>query len=200
MDTSHRTRTERWAGLALMLGGFLMAAAWVIFINVHGPTSFNQDGAFLGKGMFFWGVMTSAPPSLLIALGLILLYPQLVPPGVRLARAAFIITLIALTVTAITDLVLGAMGPPFLMPLLGFGLILLGVGNRHNPWMQGIRRTIVLLIGTLLLIAFASFLIPLEFFDRYGGYRYFGVAAYFLPGLNWAWFGLGLWREKWMEG
>jgi len=200
MEISHRSRTELWAGVGLMLGGFLMAAAWIIFTNVHGPTSFNEDNLFLGKGMFFWGVLTSTPPSLLIALALILVYPHLVPPGVRLARVGFNLTLIGLIVPAISDLILGAMGPPLLLPLLGIGLILLGVASRHNPWMQGGRRTIVLLVGALMLLATASFFIPLEFSDRYSGYRIFGIMVYFLPGLLWAWFGLSLWREKWMEG
>jgi len=200
MDNEPGSRLERWAGLILLLGGFLMAAFWVIFTNVHGPTSFNLDSPFLGKGMFFWGVMTSTPPSLLVALGLILLYPQLVLPGARLARTGFFLTLIGLIVPAVSDLVLGAMGPPLLLPLLGIGLILLGVGSRNNPWMQGGRRTIVLLIGSLLLLATASFFIPQEVSDSFSGYRIFGILVYFLPGLNWAWFGASLWRDKWMEG
>ena len=83
MDNEPRSRSERWAGVALLLGGSLMAAMFVIFTYVHGPTSFDLDSPFLGKGTFFWGVMTSTPPSLLVALGLILLYPQLVQPGNR---------------------------------------------------------------------------------------------------------------------
>jgi small-conductance mechanosensitive channel len=177
-----------------------MAAMFVIFTYVHGPTSFDLDSPFLGKGTFFWGVMTSTPPNLLVALGLILLYPQLVQPGNRLARSGFNLTLIGLVVPAISDLILGALGPPLLIPLLGIGLILLGVGSRHNPWMQSERRTIVLLIGSLLLLATASFFIPQEVSDSFSGYRIFGILVYFLPGLNWAWFGANLWRDKWMEG
>jgi len=200
MDNEPGSRSERWAGLLLLLGGFLMAAFWVIFTNVHGPTSFNMDSPFLGKGMFFWGVMTSTPPSLLVALGLILLYPRLVQPGSRLARTGFFLTLIGLIVPAISDWILGAMGPPFLLPLLGIGLILLGVGSRHNPWMQSERRTILLLIGGLLLLASASFFVPQAVSDSFSGYRIYGILVYFLPGLNWAWFGANLWRDKWMEG
>lgn len=200
MDTIQHSRSERWAGLFLLLGGTLMAAMFVIFTYVHGPTSFDLDSPFLGKGTFFWGVMTSTPPSLLVALGLILLYPQLVLPDARLARTGFFLTLIGLIVPAISDLVLGALGPPFLMPLLGIGLILLGAGSRHNPWMQGERRTIVVLVGILLLLGIALFLLPLDFFDRIFGYRIYGILVYFLPGLNWAWFGANLWRDKWMEG
>ena len=194
------SRSVRWAGAFLMLGGFLMAAFWIIFTNVHGPTSFDLNSPFLGKGTLFWGMLTSAPPNFLVALGLILLYPQLVPLGSRLARAGFNLTLIGLIVPAISDLVIGALGPPLLLPLLGIGLILLGVANRHNPWMQGGRRTILLLVGILLLLGIAMFLLPLDFFDRISGYRIYGILVHFLPGLNWAWFGANLWRDKWMEG
>lgn len=200
LSTVPVSRSVRWGGMFLLLGGSLMAAMFVIFTYVHGPTSFNMDSPFLGKGMFFWGVMTSTPPSLLVALGIILLYPQLVQPGKRLARTGFFLTLIGLIVPAISDWMLGAMGPPFLLPLLAIGLVLLGVGNRHNPWMRGERRTIVLLVGSLLLLASVSFFVPQDVSDSFGGYRIYGILVYFLPGLNWAWFGANLWRDKWMEG
>ncbi len=106
------SRSVRWAGVFLMLGGFLMAAFWIIFTNVHGPTSFDLNSPFLGKGTLFWGMLTSAPPNFLVALGLILLYPQLVPLGSRLARAGFNLTLIGLIVPAISDLVLAPWDRP----------------------------------------------------------------------------------------
>jgi len=54
---------------------------------VHGPTSFNEDHAVLGGSMLSWGMVLGGIPNLLIATGLVLLAPRLVPTPGRVAWA-----------------------------------------------------------------------------------------------------------------
>lgn len=60
-----------WPELLMIIGGWLMAVLWPLFTILHGPTSFNQDRHFLGRDPLFWGMLMSAPASLMIAFGLI---------------------------------------------------------------------------------------------------------------------------------
>jgi hypothetical protein len=34
--------------MAVVAGGLIMAALWLVFTNGHGPTPFNEDRAVLG--------------------------------------------------------------------------------------------------------------------------------------------------------
>ena len=132
MQNERGSRYERWAGIAFIAGGLLMAGLWVIYTSVHGPTSYDETQAVLGRSTLFWGMLLSAPPSLLVALGLALLYPLLARGARRMAKIGYILSLAALTIPALIDLIIRALGPPFFVPLLGIGLILLGLGSRSN--------------------------------------------------------------------
>ena len=63
-----------WASLAFVAGGLLMAVLWLVFTNVHGPTSFAQTRVVLGRSTLFGGRLLGGLPNLLVALGLIILY------------------------------------------------------------------------------------------------------------------------------
>ena len=40
-----------------MVGGLLMAALWLIFTSVHGPTSSNENRVFLSGESIRWGFL-----------------------------------------------------------------------------------------------------------------------------------------------
>jgi len=120
-----RFQSARWASLAIGAGGLLMIVLWLVYTTVHGPTSFDQRGVVLGRSTLFWGSLLGGPPNLLVALGLILLYPRLTRHADRLAQAGCTLALIGLIVPAGIDLYAGGLGPPLLVPVVGIGLILM---------------------------------------------------------------------------
>jgi hypothetical protein len=77
-----------------MTGGLLMAALWFRFTTLHGPTSFNEDRRWLGHDPLFWGSMMSAPPSLLISLGLFGHRSMLLASSSRRARIGFFLVMV----------------------------------------------------------------------------------------------------------
>jgi hypothetical protein len=190
-------QSVRWASLAFVTGGLLMAALWMIYTHVHGPTSVDQTRILLGRSTLFWSILLSVPPSLLVAAGLIILYPRLVSSAKPMARIGYALTMIGLVVPAGLDLfVWGALGPPFFVPLLGLGLILLAVGSWHNPRLQRLDLYLLMLIGVFQALAFALALMPQEISDQVGGYRIYGLFAHFLTGIGWAALGLSFWRAQ----
>jgi hypothetical protein len=188
------SRFERWAGLAMIAGGLLAAALWIIYTNVHGPTSYDETRPVLGRSTLFWGMLLSAVPNLLVALGLVGLYPRLARGVGRLARAGYFLSLMALLIPAVIDLIIRALGPPFFVPVLGVGLILLAQGSRGNPRLLPQSVRLILLIGVFQLIAFALALIPLEVSDAIDGYRIYGIFAHLLSGLGWVVLGWTFWK------
>ena len=170
-----------------------MAASWIAFTYTHGPTSYNLNRTVFGRNLFFWGAMLGGPPNLLVALGLMLLYPILAKDASRLAKTGYTLILIGLIIPALTDLFIwGALGPPFLIPVVGLGLILLALGSRGNPQLSHQHLYLLILIGSTQVIGFALALIPQEISDPFGGYRVSGRFAYFLTGLGWAALGVSI--------
>jgi hypothetical protein len=196
MQRERDSRFERWAGLAFIASGLLMAALWIIYTTVHGPTSYDETQPVLGRSTLFWGMLLSALPNLLAALGLMFLYPLLVQGARRMAKAGYALSLAGLLIPAVIDLIIRALGPPFFVPVLGAGMILLALGSRSNPRLLPQSITLILLIGIFQLIAFALALIPLEISDQFGGYRIYGIFAHFLSGLGWAALGWTLHKKK----
>ncbi|KGJ72573.1 hypothetical protein GY21_14390 [Cryobacterium roopkundense] len=180
--------------MLLLTGGALMAALWLIFTTVHGPTSFNEDNPFLGGSMFFWGMLLGGIPNLLIAAGLISVAAPLSLATGRMARAGFILLLIGLVVPAVIDLAIRALGAPLLLPLAAAGALLLATGNLSNPRVSRPSRLLVLLIGVLLTTAFAFPLLPMTLTDPLGGFRIYGALAHLGVGIGWALFGLTVLR------
>jgi hypothetical protein len=180
----------RWASLAFIMGGLLMAVVWIIYTGVHGPTSYDETGVVLGRSSLFWSLLLSVPPNLLVALGLIFLYARFFSRAGRPARVGYVLTLMSLVVPAGADLfVWGGIGPPFFVPILGIGLILLAQGDQPKQ-----IRYLLILLGILLMVAFAWALVPLEVSDQVGGYRWFGLFAHLLPGLGWVMLGVSFWK------
>ena len=187
----------RWARLSIFVGGLLMIALWLVFTSVHGPTSYNLDDPILGRGMLFWGRLLGGLPTLLVGLGLIMLYTFLVGHANRLARVGYALTLLGLFIPALLDLwVFRALGPPLFVPVLGIGLLLLARGSAHNPALSRSDHSLLMFIGICQVIAFFLALIPLDVTDQVGGYRIYGFFAHFLTGIGWMAFAISLWKMK----
>jgi len=187
--------SQRLGAAAITAGGLLMAGLWLVFTNVHGPTSFNENGVVLGRSMHFWGMLLGGPPNLLVALGLLGLYRQLSEGAARLARIGYVLTLIGLVVPGVLDLVIGALGAPFFVPVLAVGLLLMAWGSWRSPGLPRPGVYLVLALGLLLAVAFAWALAPMDVSDSVGGYRLYGLLAHFAAGFGWVGLGLIFWQR-----
>jgi hypothetical protein len=197
MRNDHSFQLMRWASLAFAAGGLLMAVLWIVYTTVHGPTSFDHVRSVLGRTTLFWGMLLSAPPNLLVALGLVLLYPPLAKHvSRRLARVGYTLTLLGLVIPAGIDLYIRAISPPFFVPVVGIGLILLSLGIRHHPQLHRQDLFPLMFIGIFQIIAFSLALIPLEVSDQIDGYRIYGIFAHLLPGIGWVLLGASLWKKQ----
>ncbi|WP_309572473.1 hypothetical protein [Deinococcus sp.] len=176
-----------------------MIPLWSLFTSLHGPTSVNQDGHFLGGDPLFWGSMTSVP-NLLIAAGLwgtrLLLYT----PAGRTARIGYVLLLIGLTVPAVVDLATLTLGPPLLLPAVAVGLILLAVGHRSSQSLPGASRRALFSLGAVLLLGFMWALVSNEITDPMQGYRIFGIITSVLGGAGWMAVGVSLPRHVTRRG
>ena len=186
-------RPRSWPNLALIVGGLLMTPMWVRFTTLHGPTSFNEDGHWLGQSAIFWGGMMGFA-SLLIVIG-IYGHRALLEAGGRRARVGFWLALIGLGVPAVADIVFRAAVPPLLMPLAAVGLVLLGAAHRHDPALPTTCRVALLVTGLLLSAAFLMNLVPQETLDRFEWYRLYGILSNVLFGLGWVVFGVSIARH-----
>ena len=197
MKNNHDLRSARWASLFFVTAGLLMAVLWLIYTTVHGPTSFDQTHAVFGRSTLFWSLLLSAPPSLLVALGLIILYPRLASGARLMPRIGYALTMIGLVVPAGLDLfVWGGLGPPFFVPAVGTGLILLALGSWHSSRLPRYSHSLLMFIGIAQAIAFAMELIPIEVSDQIGGYRIYGLVSHLLTGLGWVAFGISFWKIR----
>jgi hypothetical protein len=188
------TRSPQRRGVApsvlLIAGGALKIPLWVLFISLHGPTSYNEDRLFLGGDPLIWGALMSAVPSLLVVGGLAGHARSLGAPIAR--RVGLILALAALGIPALVDLATRALWPPLLVPALAAGALLIGATGRRDPRLPDVSRVAFLAIGVLLAAAFAFVLLtPLEVFDEIEGYRLQGMVEHVLVGLGWAAVGLG---------
>lgn len=197
MNYTNNKTVSNWPNVVMVVGGVLMATLWLLYINLHGPTSFDQNGRFLGGGPLFWGMMMNAPASILFALGLVGNYRLLTKDAGRLAQVGLVLALLGLVIPAVIDFVMVAIGPPLLMPLTIIGLILVAVANRQNRTLPKIAQRTLLGLGILLLLALPMFLIPLDIFDQIEGYRIYGILAHLLFGAGWVLLGVSLMR--WQE-
>lgn len=183
----------RWASLALIAGGALMVGAWLIYTSVHGPTSYDLNQPFLGRRTLVWGMLLGGPPNLLVAAGLLLLPSHLIQSGGRRGRVGFGLAVFGLVVSGAIDLIIRAIAPPFLVPVVGVGLLLLALGRPARSNLPRASLTVLVVIGALDLLAMAWWFVPLEVFDQLKGYRWYGLIAHMGTGLGWVALGLSLW-------
>ncbi|GGJ35594.1 hypothetical protein GCM10008938_22130 [Deinococcus roseus] len=167
-----------------------MIPLWALFISLHGPTSDNEEGRFLGLDPLFWGSMTSLP-SLLLVLGWAGCFKWWYGSAGRMGKTGYVFTLVALLVPTLVDLITLMLGPPLLLPLEAVGLMLLAVGQ-HTPLLPRLIRQTLLGLGILLLLAFLVALVPIELSDRVQGYRIYGLMNSVLGGVGWMLLGSGL--------
>jgi hypothetical protein len=168
---------------AIVAGGLLMAALWLAYTSLHGPTSFQENHVFLGRGVEFWGMVLGVVPNSLIASGLIACRGQLTPS--RMAAIGHALTCGALIVPAVLDLAVQAINAPFFLPVQAAGVFMLAAGIGGRPAHPSLRNSLAVLGGVLVVGMIVAF-IPQAFSDSIGGFRIFGVFAYFLAGLAWS--------------
>jgi len=171
-----------------------MTPMWVRFTTLHGPTSFNEDGHWLGQGAIFWGGMMGIA-SLPIVIG-VYGHRALLEAGGLSARIGFWLALVGLGIPALADIAFRAAVPPFLMPLAAIGLIILAAAHRHDPTLPTTCRVALLVMGLLLSAAFLMNAIPQETLDRFQWYRLYGLLSNVLFGLGWVVFGASLARKQ----
>ena len=168
-----------------------MVVIWPLYTTLHGPTSYDLNRHFLGGGTLFWGAMMEGVSSVLIVAGLVL-WRRLLVVG-KLALAGYIVTLIALAIPALLDLVFVVLVPPMLQPALGIGLVLIAAGNAR---LSRTSRVALVVVASLLIVAVGSAFIPPETSDPFYGYRWYGLLAYELVGIGWIAFALSAGRRR----
>lgn len=173
----------------ISLGGTLMIPFWVVFISLHGPTSFDQGGRLWGHGPLVWGSITTAP-NLLIAAGLWGARRRLYAPAGRMARMGYVLVLIGLTVPALVNLATLTLGPPLLLPVEAIGLVMLALGSRRSPLFPRAHRRALFGLGVLLFLGFLWALAPIDYSDGVQGYGIFGIMTSVLRGAGWMIVGL----------
>lgn len=176
--------TRGVAPWVIAAGGLLMAALWLVYTWLHGPTTYQEDHQFLGRDVHFWGMLLGVVPNSLISAGLIALRDWLATPS-KLAAVGHWLMCGALVVPAVLDFAVQAINAPFFLPVQAVGVVLLAAGLRSRPDQSTLRTSLVVLGGLLgagMMVAF----LPQDFSDSIGGFRIFGVFAYFLAGLAWS--------------
>ena len=192
-DARAASQTALWPGVAMIVGGALNAGLWPIYTSLHGPTTFDEQGALLGRGTEFWGSMMEGPSGLLVALGLAGSYTPLVARAGRWGRVGFALTMVGIVIPSLIDLAILAVVPPVLAPVSAAGLIMIAVANRTTSSLTRLTRFVLIGLGTVLLFAFLwALLVRPDLADRIDGYRIYGVAASVLYGIGWILLGASL--------
>lgn len=185
-DQTVNYRERRWPGVAMITGGAVMLLVWPIFTTLHGPTSVNQGGKFLGFGPEFWSAMMEGPSLLLMAAGLFGARRRFTANATRGGGVGLALALVGLVVPAIANLVALAVWPPLLAPLLGVGLILIARGQRGRRGVGRFERWVLYGMGATQLFAFGWFLLVRpDVLDQIDGYRIYGIVANVAFGLGW---------------
>jgi hypothetical protein len=126
--------------------------------------------------------MMEGPSGLLIAAGLAGSAQVLTAGGGTRARVGLRLAVAAAAVPAAADLVLLAVVPPLLGPLLAAGLVLVAL-NRSLA--RTVRVVLAGLAGALALGFLWLLLVRPDLLERIGGYRIYGVVANVLYGVGW---------------
>lgn len=173
-----RSFGPRGAAFALIAGGLLTVVLFVPFTLAHGPTSYNEQRVVLGADMHRWGFALGTLPVAAIAYGLWVLRSRFAGPS-RVAAGALTVTVAALGVSVLQDLLFRALGPPLALFVLAPGLALAAVTARGSCRLALAALAVVTWAGV------GVALIPASTSDELGGYRIFGVLVYVMGGLLW---------------
>jgi hypothetical protein len=175
--------TRRWPWWLVVAGGLIMVAVWPVYITLHGPTTFDRVGHFLGRATPFWGMMLEAPPHLLIAGGLLALLPGIWVALRRPARIGYVLVLFSLVIPAALDLVYQSIMPPLLYPIEAVGLALLAIAGRR---LRGLTRIAFGVMAVLLAATMLQLLLTREQYNALEAYRIHGLIAHVAVGIGWA--------------
>ncbi len=193
--THQRLQSLRLSSLALTGGSLLILILWPIYISEHGPTSFERNQLVFGQRTLFWGSLLGGLPNLMLAAGLVGLR-SVVLAGIRSwARVGFGLTLLGLLVPAVVDLLTSSLGPPWFVPIVGIGSVLLAAAKWRDPLWRGRAAYLLLSLGILQAVAIAWFFMPKDVFDSINGYRLYGLMAHVLVGIGWMLLGVHFFRN-----
>lgn len=187
MDASRSTA----AAAAMVVGGVLATVLFVPFTIAHGPTSVNLEREVGGWDMHTWGLLMGTIPPLLISSGLWALRPTLAGESVT-ARRALTVMCVAMVLFAVMNSAFGAMGPPFDVFVLAPASVVVALAISR----RGRARVLLVTLAAAYVIGLALSLVPAEFYDRYDGYRVFGIVVYAGVGALWAALGTVLLLEE----
>lgn len=179
--------TRRWPWWLVVAGGLIMVSLWPVYISLHGPTSFDEGGRFLGRDTLFWGAMLEGPPNLLIAGGLLALLPGIWVALGRPARIGYVFVLVSLVIPAVVDLVTLTIVPPLLYSVEAVGLALLAIAGRQ---LRPLTRIVLGVMAVLLAATYLQLFLSTEQFDAIEAYRIHGLMAHVAVGIGWAIAGL----------
>lgn len=182
--------TDRVAVAAIISGGLLMTVLYLPFTLAHGPTSFNEERLVLGSDMHRWGMLLGVVPNLLIGGGLWRLRERIASG--RGATAVLAIAAVALLLDALVNLVLGGLGAPFVLFILGPATLTLAALIRAGGAGRTRLRLLFAALGTSLTLGVGLALIPQEVSDAFHGYRAYGFVVHGIGGLLWALIGVAL--------
>lgn len=186
-------RGRSWPGVAMIVGGAVMILVWPVFTILHGPTSVNEGGEFLGLDPEFWSAMMEGPSLLLMAAGLFGARPRFTVNSTGGGRIGLGLAMLGLVVPGIANLAALAVWPPLLAPLLGAGLIMIARAQLDRRAVGRFARPLLVGMGLTQLFAFLWFLLVRpDVLDQINGYRIYGVVANVLFGLGWILLGIGL--------
>ena len=176
------------APIAVAFGGLAMVGLWIPFTLTHGPTSLNEGHTLAGWDMHDWGFALGVLPNVAIATGLLLARRSLT--GRRGRRIALGVVVLALLASALVDLALRALGPPFSLLLLAPATIALAV------LLPSPRRWAWAVLGASYTLGVGLALLPQDFSDARDGYRAYGVVAHVVAGLAWIGVAVTLWSRR----
>jgi hypothetical protein len=178
-----------WPGVAGIVGGVLWIANWFVYIEGHGPTSFNMARRIAGLRPEAWDQLLVVPFAFvsvaLVALGRF-------PSGrrSRARRLGYLVSLLGLLLWALANI---TRSPPVTIVVLAAGMVVLGIGLIQARALPAWSRGIPLALGVLLILGVGLLFGVLRDPRSYGWSGYFTHVA---QGVGWVLLGFALLRAS----